>query len=299
MTNSPKADYLSALVKLSRMGLEPHSGFGDAWASGLGVVPVPALTQPSLSDIKEAEERFDQRLRQLDKIFPLTVGRVVPAEEDLAIGDAKRLHLAILFLDICKFSEIPNGEDAEQDRVLKLLNLFMAEMLHVVKSHRGEFEKNTGDGIMAYFKETTDTECAQQAVDAAVEMHCYNDEVISPRLKLQGLPEVKFRVGIEAGSVIIAKVGTRGDHRSLVAIGNTPNVACKLMTLIPNGGIALGNYTRHLLSPAWQNQTAPLNPLLPYVLKGTSNPYPAWALNYRARRPTDYSGMLGALLGGQ
>ena len=44
------------------------------------------------------------------------------------------------------------------------------------------------------------------------------------------------------------------------------------MTLIPNGGIALGSHTRYLLSTAWQGQTAPLNPLLPYVLKGTSNP---------------------------
>ena len=120
-------------------------------------------------------------------------------------------------------------DDNDQDKVLKLLNLFMAEMLHVVRALRGDFEKNTGDGMMAYFKDGAESECAQRAVDAAVTMHCYNDQVISPRLKTNGLPEVRFRVGIETGLVTIANVGVRGDHHSLVAIGNVPNVACKLL----------------------------------------------------------------------
>ena len=205
-------------------------------ALSFGSIPTAlAPAQPSAttySQIREAEQRFEKRLQKLRDIFPIVKGRVVPADDDLPIGDARRLRLAVLFLDICEFSRVPSYDDNDQDKVLKLLNLFMAEMLHVVRALRGDFEKNTGDGMMAYFKDGTESECAQRAVDAAVTMHCYNDQVISPRLKTNGLPEVRFRVGIETGLVTIANVGVRGDHHSLVAIGNVPNVACKLMNLI-------------------------------------------------------------------
>jgi class 3 adenylate cyclase len=199
------------------------------------------------------------------------------------IGDARRLKLAVLFLDICKFSQMPNEEPDEQDKVLKLVNLFMAEMLQIVKMHDGEFEKNTGDGLMAYFNAGSEGESTKRAVDAAVTMHCYNDQVISPGLKANGLPGIKFRVGIEAGLVTIANVGVHGgDHRSMVAIGTPSNIACKLMSLIPNGGIVMGGHTQPLLPEDWKRETTSLGCLPGFVFKGTQMPYTAWELKYRA-----------------
>jgi adenylate cyclase len=134
-------------------------------------------------------------------------------------------------------------------------------------------------------------------------MHHYNDHVISPRLKRLNLPEVKFRIGIETGSVVIANVGVRGgdgDHRSLVAVGTTANVACKLMTLIPGGGVVLGDATRGHLSPEWQVQTTQIGTLPGFVFKRTTTPYPAWELKYRAPTPNT-AGYLAAFaaLGGR
>ena len=84
-------------------------------------------------------------------------------------------------------------------------------------------------------------------MEAAVTMHCYNDHVISPKLVANGLPKIQFRVGIETGLLTIARIGVRGDHNSLVAVGNVPNVACKLMTLLKErDGIVLGHHTRTL-----------------------------------------------------
>jgi class 3 adenylate cyclase len=128
-------------------------------------------------------------------------------------------------------------------------------------------------------------------------MHHYNDHVISPRLEKLGLPRVKFRVAIDTGSVIVANVGIKGgerDHRSLVAIGTTANIACKLMALLPDGGIVLGNSARHHLTPDWRAETTPHGTLPGYVSKGTSTPYPAWLVKYRA--PYNPFGSLGALL---
>jgi class 3 adenylate cyclase len=216
------------------------------------------------------------------------------------IGDARRLRLAVMFLDICQFSQIDSEDDDDQEKVLKVLNLFMAEMLSITKRFGGHFEKNTGDGLMTYFKESTIAESAKRALDAAITMHHYNDHVISPRLKNLGLPEVKFRVGIETGSVVIANVGVRGrdgDHRSLLAIGNTANVACKLMALIPDGGVLLGFGARAHLPSEWQAQTTFLGPLPKFFFRGTTNPYTAWELKYRAPGPAPYYAALAALAG--
>jgi class 3 adenylate cyclase len=274
--------------------------YGSLLGGNIPVAPKPA--QPAgttYSRIRQAEERFEKRLGRLREVIPVRPGRVVPDDDDLMIGDARRMRLAVLFLDICKFSNIPSFEEGEQDEVFTLLNLFMAEMLQIVKSNGGDFEKNTGDGLMAYFKDGSEAESSQRAVDAAVTMHCYNDEVISPRLQRIGLPVVKFRVGIETGLVTIANVGVRGgDHRSLVAIGSVPNIACKLMALIENGGIVLGNRTHGLLSEDWRKETAPVGSLPGYVIKGSATPYPAWELKYRAPKLSGWESSAFGALGG-
>jgi adenylate cyclase len=261
-------------------------------------VPPTAPSKTSYSQINLAQGRFDKRLQQLREVVPVGNGRVVPDTEDLTIGDARRLKtVSVLFLDICKFSTIDSGDDAQQDLVFMTLSLFMTEMLHIVRDHQGHFEKNTGDGLMAYF-DGPEAESTQRAVDAAVTMHCYNDQVISPKLLASGLPAIKFRVGIETGLVTIARIGVRGDHNSLVAVGNTPNIACKLMTLIEDGGIVLGNSARSRLPESWKNQTVPGGPLPGFIIRGTQTPYPAWVLTYRAPDSSWAAAAFGILGGG-
>jgi class 3 adenylate cyclase len=275
----------------SRSFIENVLGGGQSTRSGLyhafSTIPVTPRPNPpaatTASQIREAEERFQKRLTKIREILPIKLGRSVPDDGDLMLGDARRLKLAVLFVDICKFSEIPSVEDSEQDEVLARLNLFMAEMLWIVRKHGGEFEKNTGDGLMAYFKNGSEHESTRCAVDAAVTMHCYNDQVISPQFTQFGIPKIRFRVGIETGTVTVANVGIAGGtHRSLVAIGITANVACKLMSLMPDGGIVIGNYARSLLPQEWQKETSFIGPLPGYVLRRDSTtPFPAWELKYR------------------
>lgn len=264
--------------------------------------PKPEQPKATLSSrIDGAKERFEKRLKRLNSLLPIGSGRVIPSEDSLAIGGAKRCDLAILFIDICGFSKIPSGNNAQQDKVLKMLALFISEMLEIVRTHGGTFEKNTGDGIMAYFKESTKEASALKAVEAAVTMHCLNDQVITPGLKRNGLPEIHFRVGIEVGPVLLANIGIPGgEHRSVVAIGTAANVACKLMNLIKDGGIVIGNRTRDLLPSAWQKETTEIGTLQGFILQGTEalNPpkqYPGWELKYRAPSSSFASFLCGLL----
>ena len=80
-----------------------------------------------------------------------SVGRVIPGEETLAIGTGRRIDIAVMFIDICGFSSRSSNTLAEQDLLLRSLNLFFTEMTRIAEDYGGTLEKNTGDGLMAYF----------------------------------------------------------------------------------------------------------------------------------------------------
>jgi adenylate cyclase len=285
MTTNDNGDLLRIFRQTQIPGVSSHTSSLLAGNTTSGAIPYALSLRPpkaDLSHLQRAHERFDRRLADCSIESRVVAGRVVPDHDDLRIGAGRHLQLAVLFLDICRFSQIPSETESEQESVVQLLNLFMAEMLEVVRSHAGIFEKNTGDGLMAYFEGSSRSESTQDAVNAAVTMHYFNDQVISPGLRRMGLPEIKFRVGIDCGLVTIANVGIRGgDHRSLVAIGTQANIACKMMNLIPNGGIVLGNAVYAELRHLWKQETSKIGDVPGYVIQNTATPYPAFELKYR------------------
>jgi class 3 adenylate cyclase len=232
--------------------------------------------------------RCDKRIDALpDRMDAVSVGRVMPDIDQVTIGSGKHFRLAVLFLDICGFSDRPNWTQDEQKQVLCLMNIFMAEMLNVVRDFGGTYEKNTGDGLMAYFGEgaDTDAERVRPAVEAAVIMHYVNDYLMTPWFQKQGIQPVRFRVGIDAGPATIARVGLRGTESSIVAIGTTANIACKLMNLIPAGGICIGHFVYENLPDNWNQACKQCEQDTGFVYRINQNPYRAWELNHRLTRP--------------
>ena len=239
--------------------------------------------------VEKVVERCDRRISVLEsRIDGVADGRVMPDLDDVTIGSGKRFNLAIMFLDICGFSNRPNETPEEQHEVLRVMNLFMAEMLSVVRDFEGHYEKNTGDGLMAYFGqgEGSTVAIARPAVEAAVVMHFINDNLLTPWFRSRGMWPVNFRVGIEIGSVTVARVGIHGQTSSLVAIGTPANVANKIMKLIPNGGICIGNSMKGVLPLHWERNCTQLTGATGFVFKGTTTPYPAWELSHRLTGPT-------------
>jgi class 3 adenylate cyclase len=168
------------------------------------------------------------------------------------------------------------------------MNLFMSEMISIIRDFGGTFEKNTGDGLMAYFADgaTTHAQRVGAAVEAATTMHYFNDHILGPRLDRFGVPRLKFRIGIDLGPVTVARVGVKGSmYNSMVAVGTSANIACKLMNLIPEGGICLGDYAHDDLPAGWASRCAKREPPAGTVHSDTRKPYAAWVLNHRLTDP--------------
>jgi len=243
--------------------------------------------------LNSARERLAKRADTLDgKLAASGLGRLVPEAPQITIGSGKHLHLAVLFLDICNFSDWPSSDHAEQLQVLKKLNIFMAEMLSIVRDYGGHFEKNTGDGLMAYFGGTeSELETASRtACDCAAVMHAINDYVLTPWFESQSVRPVKFRVGIDAGQMTIARVGIPNLAEQRVAIGSHANIACKIMRFAPHGGICIGNNVHKYLKDSWKGTTSELPPT-GFVYVRSQIPYKAWNLNYTPPRPSSHTSL--------
>ncbi len=209
------------------------------------------------------------------------IGRVIPDDTDLVIGTGRRLNLTVMFIDISRFSSRPSITSAEQELMLRVLNLFFTEMIRIVEDYGGAVEKNTGDGLMAYFEDTSgeddDGNSAKRAVACTLTMTAANDQLISPIIRATGISPLEYRTTMDYGAVTIARIGAPQRFNANVAIGNTANFAAKMLGLVKPGDIALGESARNRLPVYWQTTWTELSPISTgWVHSGTNNPYPLY-----------------------
>lgn len=125
---------------------------------------------------------------------------------------------AILYADVEGYSRLTGDDEAGTHRTLSsYLDAFTAAIV----SHRGSVKHYAGDAVLAEFSTVSD------AISCAVAVQREFKE------KNQTVPDgkrVQFRVGINLGEVIV----DRGE-----VYGNGVNVAARLETLAPPGGICI------------------------------------------------------------
>lgn len=209
------------------------------------------------------------------------IGRVIPEDTDLAIGAGRRLNLTIMFIDISRFSSCRSVTANEQELMLRVLNLFFSEMIRIIEDYGGTVEKNTGDGLMAYFgdrlSDGSSENSAKRAVACALTMAAANEYLISPILRATGVSPLEFRVTMDHGAITVAHLGAPQRFNANVAIGNAANFAAKMLGQVKPGEIALGAAARNQLPALWQTNWTTLSPISTgWVYADTNLPYPLY-----------------------
>ena len=179
---------------------------------------------------------------------------MIPDDGDVAIGSGRRLDLAVLFLDICGFSGRASFAAGEQATTLRVLNLFFSEMIKIAEDYGGVVEKNTGDGLLAYFENSSPapTPASQKAVAAALTMFAANRHLINTVLEKSGIATLKFRISIDYGPVTVASLGAPRRFNSVVAIGTPANFASKMLAHAQADDIVVGEQAKLQLPSSWQ-----------------------------------------------
>jgi class 3 adenylate cyclase len=183
---------------------------------------------------------------------PVRAGRVIPDHGDLPIGAGRHFEATVMFLDICGSSARGSDDRRAQSDMLTALSMFFAEMIRVVEDHGGTVEKNTGDGLMAYFSKGEVGRSAQTtALAAALTMLASASRLIDPLTRAVGVGRLPFRICLDHGPITVAEVGAARGFRGIVAIGSTANIASKMLALADEDTILIGEAVLHGLPPDW------------------------------------------------
>ena len=153
---------------------------------------------------------------------PLTTeARQTPAApapaQSFALNSAERRPITVMFCDLVGSTELAAALDVEDWR--NLLNSYLDEASRAVTAFGGHVLKKLGDGMMAVFGYPRALENdAERAVGGARDPA--NLAELNARNAARGAPELKARIGIESGPVVVEATGE--------VFGEAPNVAARV-----------------------------------------------------------------------
>ena len=212
-----------------------------------------------------------RELRKLDASFRPYLPSVVAQQIRSGKGAAGRLggeerDVSALFADLASFTTF--SESHTPTAVITMLNEYWAAVVPAIDAAGGVIEQFAGDGVMAIFNAGGEQpDHARRAARAALAI------VEAGRPLAAAHPDWPiFRVGVNTGPAVIGNVGVAG-RLSFAAIGDTSNVAARLMSAGDPGQVVIAGTTWRALGPARDGIA-----LGPTRVKGKREPVEAWVL---------------------
>ncbi len=183
--------------------------------------------------------------RSFESYFPPSVVERILADPTM-ISKGQRKELTILFSDIKDFSA--HSSSYSPDRIRGFLNDYFETMVEVVFTHKGTVDKYIGDGMMVFFGDPEPApDHALRSVRAAIEMQNKARELSAKWAGEGGFP-VRVRIGINTGEVVVGNMGS-SRRLSYTVLGSAVNLAKRLESSAPVGGILISQRTRDLIAP--------------------------------------------------
>lgn len=143
------------------------------------------------------------------------------------------LDLTIVFADIAQFTRIT--QHLSPGNVIIKLNAVFEIVTGIVYSNGGDIDKFIGDAFFAVFEEPAAAIAAVTSIQQKIdEMNTHEN---------QGNEAFQLRVGVHTGTVIRGNVGG-GPRYDNTLIGDSVNVASRLESIAPPGGIVISDATR-------------------------------------------------------
>jgi class 3 adenylate cyclase/tetratricopeptide (TPR) repeat protein len=192
--------------------------------------------------------------------------------------EGERKQVTVMFTDVSGFTAMSERLDPEEvhgimDRAFKVI-------LAAVHRYEGTVNQFLGDGVMALFgAPVAHEDHANRALSAALaitrDLAPLRDEV----KRVHGR-DFLMRIGINTGPVVVGAIGQdlRMDY---TAVGDTTNLASRLLNLAKPGQIVASRYTQHLRDGFFVFED-----LGEFEVKGKSHPIRAFAVTGELRGQT-------------
>lgn len=188
------------------------------------------LTYSQKRDVHESLDRREEQLAE--RLQNISSGRAHPRNWNKRLNEPKQYEIATVFIDIDHFTEylISNGPKA----TLYMVGLFIPEAMRVINEYDGHFEKNTGDGLLAYFGfGKSAKESVADVLQYITTIRWVLSHEVNPRLRQLGIEPVTVSSGATYGEAYLAEIGTPSPDSSLkrlTAVSTQVNTAFQLET---------------------------------------------------------------------
>jgi class 3 adenylate cyclase/tetratricopeptide (TPR) repeat protein len=199
---------------------------------------------PSLSseDLKELGFSLGDRKRFQTAIGELSASdsesKSAPTAATVPTAEAERRYLTVMFTDLVGSTELSLLVDPE---VLRQINRrYQDTVTASVERFDGYVARYMGDGVLAYFGyPQAHEDDAERAIHAGLDIISSikaNSDEIAPGIDR----ELRVRIGIESGPVVVGDVIGKDASRESPVVGETPNLAARLQSLAEPNSVVVG-----------------------------------------------------------
>jgi class 3 adenylate cyclase/tetratricopeptide (TPR) repeat protein len=231
------------------------------------------------------------RKRLMRAISAMVAGspRVVTKGAQTAQG-AERRHLTVLICDLVGSTALTARLDPED--MGAVIDAYHAACARITLSYDGFLADFRGDGILAYFGyPRAHEDDAERTVRAGLDIIA-----AVARLETRAGEPLSVRIGIATGIVVVGDLGGEGKLREHAVVGDAPNLAARLQTVVEPNTVVVAESTRRLLGDLFR-----LRDLGKHALKGLGEPVRAWAVDglsasesrFEAARPAGLADLIG------
>jgi len=190
--------------------------------------------------------------------------RIVAEQAEASSIDGERKTVTALFADLKGSTELMADLDPEEARAI--IDPALKLMIDTVHRYDGYVVQSTGDGIFALFgAPVAHEDHPQRALHAAL---ATRDELRrrGEDLQRQGRAGIEVRIGINTGEVVMRSVQT-GGHTEYSPVGHVINLASRMQSAAPPGGVVVSEDTRRLVEGYFE-----LRAVGPTEVRGISEP---------------------------
>ena len=192
-------------------------------------------------------------------------GRSSPTPLRAAALSSERRQLTVMFCDLADSTSLSARLDPED--MSDLIALYRTCVTDAVVRFDGFIARYLGDGVLVYFGyPKAHEDDAERAIRAGLAAVGAVDTI-----KVKGAAQLKARVGIATGLVVVGEQIGTGDSQERVAIGETPNLAARLQGLAAPGQVVMAASTRRLVGHMFD-----CRPLGTIEVKGLPQPVETW-----------------------
>lgn len=210
-------------------------------------------------------------------IDPRIVEKVILAGRKEDMAGQKRV-MTILFADLVGFTTL--GEHLTPGGLVNVLNRYFTLMSECVQAENGIIDKFIGDAIMAYWgppfvgeEEEAAAACraALRQLEALTQFRSELPDLMGLR---KNLPEVKIRIGLATGEVVVGNIGSE-TARNYTVMGDVVNVASRMESAnnVYGTRILISEETRRMADRVVQTREIDL-----VAVKGKSEPVQIYEL---------------------